>query len=272
MKPFLKWAGNKYRIINHIREKLPSGERLIEPFAGASAVFLNTEYASYLIADNNPDIINLYRHLQREGILFIRYCSTLFTPENNVQERYLTYREEFNATGNRRRRAALFLYMNRHGFNGLCRYNSSGVFNVPFGKYRKPYFPEKEMCYFAEKSRNAVFLCADFATTMKKARPGDVVYCDPPYVPLSATANFTAYSAGGFSEEQQVHLGSAALHLAARGIPVLISNNATPPVLALYRKAVCTIIPVRRSISCDGGSRGSVNEVLALFQQESAGL
>jgi DNA adenine methylase len=125
MKPFLKWAGNKYRIIDHIKTRLPEGSRLVEPFAGAAAVFLNTDFPSYLIADSNSDVISLYRHLQREGMRFISYCHGLFTPDNNARDKYLAYREEFNATKNHRRRAALFLYLNRHGFNGLCRYNAS---------------------------------------------------------------------------------------------------------------------------------------------------
>lgn len=267
MKPFLKWAGNKYRIIDHIKSRLPEGSRLIEPFAGAAAVFLNTDFHSYLIADNNPDIICLYRYLQREGPRFIRYCGNLFTSENNAQDRYLAFREEFNHTKNRRRRAALFLYLNRHGFNGLCRYNASGVFNVPFGSYRKPYFPEREMLDFWKKSGNAVFSCADFTTTARKAVPGDVLYCDPPYVPLSATANFTAYSAGGFTAVQQMRLGKTARQLADRGIPVLISNHAMPSVLAQYKTAECAVISVRRSISCDGSTRRDVDEVLALFRR-----
>ena len=267
MKPFLKWAGNKYRIVDPIKSRLPEGSRLIEPFAGAAAVFLNTDFPSYLIADNNSDIIRLYRCLQREGIRFIRYCHAFFTPENNARDRYLTFREEFNITKNRRRKAALFLYLNRHGFNGLCRYNASGIYNVPFGQYSRPYFPEREMLHFWEKSCRAVFVCADFSTTMKKARQGDVVYCDPPYVPLSATANFTAYSAGGFTSMQQVRLGKLAGHLASKGIPVLISNHATPTILAQYENAECAVIPVRRSISCDGTNRHPVDEVLALFRK-----
>lgn len=271
MKPFLKWAGNKYRIVEHIKSILPGGSRLIEPFAGAAAVFLNTDYPAYLIADSNSDVIRLYRYLQREGMRFIRYCQTFFTPGNNEQDRYLAFREEFNSTRNRRRRAALFLYLNRHGYNGLCRYNASGIYNVPFGRYRKPYFPEKEMLYFWEKSRKAVFVCADFDTIMKRAKKGDVLYCDPPYEPLTATANFTAYSAGGFTAGQQVRLAKLAGQLAGKGISVLISNHATPSILAQYGDAECVVMPVRRSISCNGENRHHVDEVLALFRGERTG-
>lgn len=270
MKPFLKWAGNKYRIIDHIKSRLPEGSRLVEPFAGAAAVFLNTDFPSYLIADSNSDVISLYRHLQREGMRFIGYCHGLFTPDNNARDKYLAYREEFNATKNHRRRAALFLYLNRHGFNGLCRYNASGIYNVPFGQYKKPYFPEREMMYFWEKSHKAVFVCADFTVTMQKAIQGDVLYCDPPYVPLTATANFTAYSAGGFTAGQQACLGELAGLLSDKGISVLISNHATPHILAQYESAECAVIPVRRSISCNGTTRLHVDEVLALFRGRSA--
>lgn len=265
MKPFLKWAGSKYRILDRILGQLPSGDRLIEPFAGSAALFLNTEYPAYWIADANRDIINLYEQIQLEGEAFIQYCRSFFCPENNAREAYLQYRVLFNVTGDARLKAALFLYLNRHGYNGLCRYNSRGKYNVPFGRYVTPYFPQEEMRFFAEKSRNAVFSCTDFENTMRQAVPGDVVYCDPPYVPLSVTASFTGYHTGGFDDSQQIRLRDLAMELAAKGIPVLISNHATPHTVELYASATITVFPVQRFISCNGGKRSMADEVLALF-------
>ncbi|HHW40536.1 MAG TPA: Dam family site-specific DNA-(adenine-N6)-methyltransferase [Syntrophomonadaceae bacterium] len=272
MKPFLKWAGNKYQIINRIREQLPPGKRLIEPFAGSAAVFLNTDYPAYLLCDNNQDLINLYRYLQKDGPRFIEYCKTYFVPENNNRERYYELRQEFNMTENRRKKAALFVYLNRHCYNGLCRYNSSGRFNTPFGRYRKPYFPEREMLFFWKKARRAVFLCLDFRESMAMAEPGDVVYCDPPYVPLSCTANFTSYSSEGFGPEEQRDLAREAERLAARGIPVLLSNHDTEFTRTVYASAQIISFGVQRSISCDGRNRGRAAEVLALFKAGGAGL
>ncbi len=135
-RPFLKWAGNKYRIIDHVRESLPQGKRLIEPFAGSAAVFLNTDYEHYIINDNNPDLIHLYNILKKEGATFIKKCRYYFTPRFNNEEQYYKLRQKFNDSRNTYKRAILFVYLNRHGYNGLCRYNLKGGYNVPFGLNR----------------------------------------------------------------------------------------------------------------------------------------
>ena len=265
MKPFLKWAGNKYKIVERIKALLPSGQRLVEPFVGSGALFLNTEYPRYLLTDANADLITLYQHLQVEGETFIEYCRPLFTPENNDKDRYYALRDEFNSTDDSRRKSAIFLYMNKHGYNGLCRYNMQGGFNVPFGRYKRPYFPEKEMLYFHQKSQNVTFQHADFREVMESCVPNDVVYCDPPYVPLSTTANFTSYSSGGFGWEEQKMLATLAQSLATRGIPVLISNHNTEFVRDIYSTASISEFDVQRYISCDGENRAKAAELLALF-------
>lgn len=267
-RPFLKWAGNKYRIMDEIRKMLPTeGERLIEPFAGSAAVFLNTNFKRYLITDSNPDLINLFNHIKNEGPAFIRYCKRYFSEKNNTADRYYQLRDQFNKITDTRKRSALFVYLNRHGYNGLCRYNASGGFNVPFGRYKAPYFPEKEMELFSQKARSASFQVASFEKTLSKARRGDVVYCDPPYVALSKSANFTSYNTGGFSEEQQIMLVDSAKQVAAKGIPVLISNHKTDFTDKIYRPASQhSYFKVRRYISCNGSKRESAGEVLALFK------
>jgi len=269
MKPFLKWAGGKYRLLPYIQLALPPGRRLIEPFVGSGAVFLNTSYDAYVLSDINADVIALYRVLSLHGEAFIEDCRRLFIPENNCPEVYYALRDEFNASRDLVRRAALFVYLNRHGYNGLCRYNAEGRFNVPFGRYKRPYFPEREMRYFCEKARRAEFLCVDFREVMRMAEPGDVVYCDPPYVPLSKTANFRQYAAQGFGEAEQRDLARIAEELADRGIPVLISNHLTPFTERAYRRAECRQLQVRRAISCQGARRGYAPEVLALFAPRS---
>ncbi|MGE0081025.1 MAG: Dam family site-specific DNA-(adenine-N6)-methyltransferase [Thiohalomonadaceae bacterium] len=265
LRPFLKWAGSKYRLLERIRARLPAGRRLVEPFVGSGAVFLNTDYPRYLLTDSNKDLIDLYLLLQAEGADFIADCRTLFTPANNREDRYYRLRAEFNRTTDVRRRAVLFVYLNRHGYNGLCRYNAKGGFNVPFGRYKRPYFPEAEMLAFHHKARRAVFRHADFEQALKATRAGDVVYCDPPYVALSPSANFTHYSAGGFSDAQQITLADAAKRLAGKGIPVLISNHNTAFTQDVYASALTEHFHVQRHISCNGRSRGKAGELLALF-------
>lgn len=265
VRPFLKWAGGKYRLIDRIAASLPPGKRLIEPFLGSGAVFLNTQYERYLLADINPDLIHLYRTLQQERSEFIEYSRELFQPQWNRSERYYELRAEFNEISPGIRKSALFLYLNRHGYNGLCRYNLSGGFNVPFGKYKKPYFPANEMLAFADKAKRATFICADFESVMKRARRDHVVYCDPPYVPISPTAYFTSYAKHGFSLHDQERLAFQAKRLAQRQVTVVISNHENEVTRAMYRDAKLVSFPVRRFISCNGQQRGQADELLAIF-------
>lgn len=141
-RAFLKWAGGKFPLLDDIKKHLPEGECLIEPFVGAGSVFLNTDFSRYILADINSDLIGLYNIVKLRTDEYVAAAREMFTPENNVAERYYLYRDEFNQSQDPLRRAVLFLYLNRHGYNGLCRYNLRGEFNVPFGRYKKPYFPK----------------------------------------------------------------------------------------------------------------------------------
>jgi DNA adenine methylase len=265
VKPFLKWAGGKYRLVERISALLPPGKRLIEPFVGSGALFLNTNFNAYLLADANGDLINLYTRLRDGGDDFVEACALLFTPEANSRKVFDARRSAFNATCDGWERARLFVYLNKHCYNGLCRYNSKGAFNVPFGRYAKVAFPEAEMRAFQAKALAAEFVCADFGEVMRRAQPGDVVYCDPPYVPLSNTAHFTSYSATPFDLSAQERLAAVARLLAIRDIPVLISNHNTELTRALYAGAKIEQFSVRRSISCNAATRGVTGELLALF-------
>ncbi len=270
-RPFLKWAGNKYRIIETIRTMLPDGERLVEPFVGSGAVFMNTDFDRYLLADSNADLINLYKALQQQGETFIEECQKLFRPATNRAEYYYRRRDEFNKCRNTTRKAALFIYLNRHGYNGLCRYNSRGGFNVPFGRYKRPYFPADEMNAFHLRSQRARFVHMDFVGIFDMLRAGDVVYCDPPYVPLSASSNFTTYSAGGFDMSQQSTLAKLAQLATQQGVPVLISNHNTHFTRNAYQHADnIKRLHVRRFISCQGQKRQNAAELLALFESRVA--
>lgn len=264
-KPFLKWAGNKFRVLDRILPLLPPGRRLIEPFAGSAAVFLNTDYRSCVLNDTNQDLIQLYRVLRAEGADFVRYASRWFSRENNTAERYYALRERFNNAVEPRLKSALFLYLNRHGYNGLCRYNATGQFNVPFGRYKRPYFPAQELLNFHRCSAHATFKCEHFLKVMNTARRGDVIYCDPPYVPLSKTANFTGYSAAGFGVAEQCDLAKAAERLAARGVAVLISNHDTGFTREVYKGAQLVAFDVKRTISCNPAKRAPAGEILALY-------
>lgn len=266
IKPFLKWAGNKYRCLDPILGSLPKANRLIEPFTGSGAIFMNTSYPSYLLAEGNPDLIHLFTHIKQEGPAFIAYCEQLFNQANNSDENYYAMRQSFNQCREPRQRAALFLYLNRHGYNGLCRYNLRGGYNVPFGRYKKPYFPHKELYHFYEKSLRASFLHGDFRHTFTLAKSGDVIYCDPPYVPLDQSSNFSSYLHTKFGEEEQIILAKLAIDAANQGIAVVISNHDTSFTRHHYRGSEIFSFPVKRSISCQPQNRRFVQELVAVFR------
>lgn len=251
--------------MDDIRRHLPQGNCLIEPFVGAGSVFLNTDYERYHLADINSDLINLYNIVKNRSALFIEDARRLFSPEGNTAECYYLRRTTFNASSDPYERALLFLYLNRHGYNGLCRYNLRGEFNVPFGRYRKPYFPEAELLWFAERAQKATFVCESYDVTLTSAQEGSVIYCDPPYAPLSATANFTAYHTNSFSLREQQHLAELAEQAQKSRIPVLISNHDTALTRLWYQNAELHVVKARRSISRSITGRTRVDELLALY-------
>lgn len=266
-RPVLKWPGGKFRLIREIVPRLPAGKRFVEPFAGSGAVFLNCEYPAYALSDLNADLMKFYKTLVRDGKKFIVRCRELFE-NGNASEIYYERRDRFNGLRPGPERAALFLYFNRHGYNGLIRYNSTGGFNVPFGRYAKPYFPEAEMLRFAEKARasGAVLETADFRDVLSDLKKGDVAYCDPPYLPLSPTANFTTYSGAGFGPTEQRQLAELAESAARRGARIVISNHDIPLARELYSGArELTGFNVRRNISCNIEKRELVRELLAVY-------
>lgn len=267
IRPPLKWPGGKFRLLDRIRAALPPGKRLVEPFVGSGVVFLNTDYPEYLLCDDNGDLVNFYRCLLQEKTHFIKAAAVFFSPRNNTPEAYNALRARFNQLPPGTERAALFLYLNRHGYNGLVRYNGKGLFNTPFGRYTAPRFPALMLENLVRKSARCRvrFMACDFRETFGLLRPGDVVYCDPPYVPLSTTARFTAYTRDRFGLEEQRALAACALDAAARGHSVLISNHDTDFSRGIYDKARISRFSVQRSISCK--QRQKAPELLALFDR-----
>lgn len=264
-RPFLKWAGGKYSLVHEIKRHLPEGDCLIEPFVGAGAVFLNTTYSRYILADINTDLISLYNIVKNKTDEYVQESRKLFTIRNNQPDAYYDLRYEFNQSEDQFRRALLFLYLNRHCYNGLCRYNLAGEFNVPFGRYRQPQFPLDALYLFANRAQHATFYCESYEQSLARAGNGCVVYCDPPYTPLSATANFTAYHTDTFSEQQQQDLARLAEQLQQKNIPVLISNHDTDRTRLWYQQATQHVVGVRRHISGNGDARKKVNELLAFY-------
>jgi DNA adenine methylase len=266
MKPFLKWAGGKHKLSEKITNALPTGNRLVEPFVGSGAVFLNSHYDNYLLADANADLICLFNYVKEDLSIFVEISEQLFSEEYNNENQFYKLRDEFNIIDQSIRKSAIFLYLNRYGFNGLCRYNKSGGFNVPYGRYKKPLFPLEELIAFSKKSTNAMFIHQDFLQTFNMCVNGDVVYCDPPYAPLEEELSFTSYTANGFTNFQQLRLAECAEKCQEKNIHTILSNHDTVFTRKTYSKATKIIsFDVQRFIAAKASSRKKVSEILAIY-------
>ncbi|WP_409161419.1 DNA adenine methylase [Pectobacterium sp. B2J-2] len=272
IRPFIKWPGGKSRVLPDLLPLMPKGDRLFEPFVGGASVFLNTDFPRYVLADINADLINTYQMVQGATQAFISTAKELFENGNSSTE-YYRNRNTFNSIHDDERllKAALFLYLNRHCFNGICRYNNAGFFNVPFGNYKKPYFPEEEIKLFAEKANDTTtcFIAVDFRKVLaaKAINENSVIYCDPPYLPASDTANFTQYHHAAFTREHHHDLADVLLNLnRSRGVPVVISNSDTPATREIYQHYQFHEIAVQRSISANGITRGAAKEVIGVLK------
>ncbi|HEM6856048.1 TPA: Dam family site-specific DNA-(adenine-N6)-methyltransferase [Providencia rettgeri] len=271
-KTILKWAGSKVRIMEQLRSHLPKTKRLVEPFAGSCAVMMNTDYEQYLIADVNSDLINLYIQIVESPQLFIADAKESFDGNNNEWSYYYS-RNMFNILKFALpyiekpaplELASLFFYLNRHCYNGLCRYNSKGDFNVPFGKYKKPYFPEREIIAFSKKAINAVIAKLEWQDTLSLVEDNDGIYCDPPY--MGGRDSFTQYHTAGFTDADHEALAIALKDINDnQGNPITVSNS--PVAKALYADLGFTIheIEAPRTIAANG-NRKAAKEIIAVLE------
>lgn len=269
MRSALKWAGGKKKVVHEIASLLPKRgkKRLVEPFVGGGSVFLNLDFDEYLLIDMNKDLINLFNIVKYQPKEFISDAQSFFKGDYNQPEAYYGLRSQFNQSDDPYERSLLFLYLNRHGYNGLCRYNKSGGYNVPFGRYKHPYFPSAELQYLSRKAQNATFIQGDFETAFSQLETSDVVYCDPPYSPINRTSNFTAYTGSSFTDEDQLRLVDCAEVARNKNIPTLISNHYVDFTRELYKGASKQkLFQVQRSISQKGKGRIKVKEILALYK------
>ena len=269
-KPVLKWAGGKTRLLTEILDRLPAKiDTYYEPFVGGGAVFFalagQGRFRRAVLADQNPDLIEVYRALQKEGEEVIRALREY--KDYNDEQSYYQIRAQ--APRGRARRAARFIYLNKTGYNGLYRVNRSGSFNVPFGRYKNPKILDEPALRAASAALEGARLrCADFEHVVCNAAPGDAVYFDPPYLPLSKTANFTAFGRQPFELPAHKRLARVFTESAGRGVHTLLSNSSTDVARGLYAGHTIDTVQGRRSISCKGHSRGPVDEILVTGGQD----
>lgn len=267
--PVLKWAGGKRQLLSHILRLVPEHfDTYIEPFFGGGALYFKLysegKTGNSVISDSNPDLYNLYRAIKTDPEGLIHALSSL--GYGNAEPDYYRARDEFNSLEGvslDTRRAALLIYLNRHCYNGLYRVNSSGRFNVPFGRYRNPSLPSPEhIREVSESFHSTLIVNSDFENTVQQAKEGDFVYMDPPYEPLSRTSSFTAYGADGFGQEEQERLAAAVRKLSDRGVSFLLSNSYTDRIVELYDGFNKSIIEAKRNINSVSSGRGRIRELL----------
>lgn len=272
----IKWAGGKARVMPQLLEHLPKADCLIEPFVGSGTVFLNTNYRSYILCDSNRALINFFRVLTADTERLINIARSMFHGDN-TKERYYERRKLFNSmqwsdttkADPALLYAALFLYLNRHGYNGLYRANLKGEFNVPFGKHAAPYFPSDEMRLFAEKANDtkAIFMHSDFRHSIPDVMQlayDAVIYCDPPYIPVSKTSNFTAYGKPFTLDDHRDLVATLIDANRQHGTRAVISNSDTPETHNIYSAFNLHAFSVRRSVSAK--SRDMAGEVIGVLR------
>lgn len=271
-KPFLKWVGGKARSLEVVLKHLPEGKRLVEPFVGGGAVCLAADYEQYLIADINPDLIEIWKSVLKRPRDFIEDVCNIFEMNPYTDySRYYDLRTRFNESTNPYERATIFIYLNRTGYNGLCRYNASGGYNVPCARYDTIHIPKAEILAAYEHLVGRVKIVEnDYNLILQDVVEGDVVYADPPYIPLNATSDFVNYHTKGFSFADHERLAEYARVLREDGIPMLISNSDCELARKVFHDAdEVVVVPIRRSVAADVSSRILLNELLFIYKGKS---
>ena len=274
-RPVVKWAGGKSalapRLLAHFPRKIGT---YVEPFCGGAAVFFalaaepRRRFAHAVLTDQNEDLIALYRALQTDVATLAGRLAELadrhLALDDAARERhYYEVREATPPQGDLVARAARLVFLNKTCFNGLWRVNASGRNNVPFGRYTRPKIYDPDALRAASRALAGVELhVADFEAVTAPLRKGDFVYFDPPYVPLSRTASFTAYAAGGFGPDDQRRLVATLGRLRDRDVRAILSNACSPDTRALYEGFHQDVVPMRRSINSDVKKRGLVDELV----------
>jgi DNA adenine methylase len=264
--PIVKWVGGKTRLLAQLLPLLPNGVELmrhVEPFVGGGALFFARRPERALLCDVNPQLCATYAAVRDEidaVIEPLRRLSARHSPEHYYQVRH---RYNHATKLSRGERAAQFLYLNKTCFNGLHRVNRRGEFNVPAGRYTNPRILDEGLLRAASgELARAELLCESFEGLLARAKPGDFVYFDPPYEPVSPTANFTAYAQDGFSREDQTRLRDVFSELDRRRCKLMLSNSDVPFIRDLYRKFRLDVVAAPRAINCDATRRGLVSEVV----------
>jgi len=269
VKPVLKWAGGKRQllepILSFVERAFPERiEKYYEPFAGGAAVFFalvaRGKFERARLTDMNADLIRVYSALRDDAEAVMAELEKL-VELGHSEEVY--YKVRAKRPTKDAARAARLIYLNRTGYNGLYRVNRSGEFNVPFGRYKKPRILDPSRLRAAAEALQGVELAVeDFESSCKKAKKGDFVYFDPPYVPVSKTSSFAAYHSVAFTLAEHQRLAKTFARLSKQGVSTLLSNSDTPETRELFQAFDTRTVHATRSINSNATRRGTVPELL----------
>ena len=261
-QPVLKWAGGKRRLVPDILAALPREiDTYYEPFVGGGAVFFalaaEGRFQRAVLSDRNSELIQMYAAIRDDVESVIAALSDM----RHSEEEY--YRIRALRPRTLARKAARIIYLNKTGYNGLYRVNRSGEFNVPFGRQERPNICDADnLRAVAQVLQGVEVLVSDFESVVAGARPGDAVYFDPPYMPVSTTAKFTSYHSEPFGNDEHHRLARLFGDLAARRVAVVLSNSDTKETRALYGSFKPRVVHASRPINSNASARGPVAELL----------
>jgi DNA adenine methylase len=270
-RPFLKWVGGKKQLLPSLREYYPKEYgKYFEPFLGGGAVFYDLQPKQALLNDINISLIGAYKDIKSQPQAVIKELRKLSKKYSllSVDERkefYYSIREKFNIKTPSLLRTAYLIFLNKTCFNGMYRENSSGGFNVPFGTYKNPkILDEENILAVSSLLSKATLLSGSFKEAVKSAKKGDFIYFDPPYYPVTKTANFTSYNSNGFLEKEQEELRDLFVELDKKGCFVMLSNSYSDYISKLYKGYEQNVVTANRAINSKGSGRGKVKEYLIL--------
>ncbi|WP_434637559.1 DNA adenine methylase [Sulfurimonas sp. NW7] len=271
-KPFIKWVGGKRGLLPQLLEKFPKKfENYHEPFLGGGAVFFELYSQGLLqnkkvyLSDINSELINAYNVVKEnpdELIVNLETYEKLHSKEFYYEVRALDRKEDFKNLSDIER-ATRFIYLNKTCFNGLYRVNKKGQFNTPIGSYKNPNIADRDTILNASEAlQNAIILNKTFHNVTDNVKKNDLIYFDPPYYPLTQTANFTAYDENTFLDDKQRELFDVFEELHKKNCFVLHSNSDTGFIKELYQKYNIEFVQANRFINSKSDNRGKINEVL----------
>lgn len=259
-EPFVKWAGGKQAIVAQLVQHFPkSYNRFFEPFLGGGAVFFATQHPSAVISDQNEWLIDTYKAVRDDWLSVAKKLDRI----SNTKENFLRIRSVSPNSLTIVDRAAHFIYLNKTCFRGLFRVNRKGQFNVPYGAYNRRYYDPKNLEAAAFALSRATILRCDFEETILSIDSQDFCYFDPPYYKLGGFSDFNRYTAGQFTERDQVRLASLCNELTERGVRWAVSNSDTPFIRSLYKSYRQIPINARREINLNSQNR-DIAELLIL--------